>query len=573
MTRCCDASAGPVRPEAAETVRTIFAGRAILPRAGALALCAAVAMVGSVSAQSEGAGASGGQDAGGAARAFDLMAFEVEGNSVLNSLEIQQTLAPYLGFDRRVADVEAARSELESLYQDKGYLTVLVDVPPQDVTDGVLVFRVVEGRVDRLRVTGADYYLPSRLKAELPEVEEGEVPNIPVLQEQLSAANAMPGRQVDPQFRAGLAPGTVEVDLLVEDERPWGASVEYNDQYNPSTSRTRLVATARYDNLFQRGHSANFQYQTGPEEFDEIQVFSGSYFMPVFGDALSVVMYYVNSNTDVATIGGLTVVGDGQNAGFRGIAAIGDNPNFVQSLMFGADYKNFEDVVSLGDAGIVTEVEYLTGTLQYRGIAVASRSTTSFNVGATFGLDGVLNDQAQFEIKREDTEASFIYFYGSLEHDRRLTDAGLTLKASVDWQYANLPLISNEQFTLGGVQSVRGYRQAEVLADSGVRASLQLSHPLPYETFLPAAAGVVDGWEVFTFVDAGQATVNKPQAGTKGDFLLGSAGVGTRIEFLDRLTARGDLAYIFDDDPSESRVKVDTDFGDWRAHFSIVAEF
>ena len=537
---------------------------------GALALSIAAADVRPASAQ--GAGDEAGDAA---ARSFDLMAFEVEGNSVLSSLEIQQTLAPYLGFDRKIADVEAARARLESLYQDQGYLTVLVDVPPQDVTDGVLVFRVVEGRVDRLRVTGADYYLPSRLKSELPEVEEGRVPNIPALREQLSDANAVPGRQVEPQFRAGVAPGTVEVDLAVEDERPWGASIEYNDQYNPSTSRTRLVATARYDNLFQRAHSLNFQYQTGPEDFDEIQVFSGSYFLPVLGDRLSAVAYYVNSNTDVAAIGGLTVVGDGQNAGIRGIASIGDNPNFVQSFLFGADYKNFEDEIGFEtrDERAVTTVEYLTGTLQYRAIAVSANATTGFNVGATFGFDGVLNDQEQFDLKRFGAEASFIYFYGGAEHERRLTDEGLTLTAAVDWQYANLPIISNEQFTLGGVQSVRGYRQAEILADSGVRGSFELGHPVPYQRFWPQSGAVIDAWNAFVFVDGGYATINMPLDGAEDEFALGSAGAGMRIELLDHLTARGDLAYIFDTDPDDSGEDVDTDFGDWRAHFSLVVEF
>src|ERR1700712_2500404 len=67
---------------------------------------------------------------------FDIMEFQVEGNSVLPDAAIEQAVTPFLGAGRRMDDVEAARAALEKTYQGGGYLTVFVDVPEQRVDGG-----------------------------------------------------------------------------------------------------------------------------------------------------------------------------------------------------------------------------------------------------------------------------------------------------------------------------------------------------------------------------------------------------------------------------------------------------
>src|SRR5262245_52201464 len=68
---------------------------------------------------------------------FLISEYRVLGNTVLPNIEIEETLYPRLGPDKTIDDVEKARSALESYYHDRGYGTVFVDVPEQDVSDGV----------------------------------------------------------------------------------------------------------------------------------------------------------------------------------------------------------------------------------------------------------------------------------------------------------------------------------------------------------------------------------------------------------------------------------------------------
>lgn len=507
---------------------------------------------------------------------FDVLEFEVAGNSLLEPAEIQRVLTPYLGFDRTIADIDAARAALEDFYKEKGYITVIVDVPEQSVIDAVLRLEVTEGRVDRLMVTGADYNRPSLIKKAVPSLGEGTAPNLNEVRTELSDVNAVSGREVTPVFRAGMAPGTVDVDLAVNDTKPFGASVELNDQYNGSTSRLRLVASVQYDNLFQANHSANFLYQSSPEDFDEIQVFSGSYFFPVLGPDLGFVVYGLASNTDVATVDGITVIGEGFTFGGRAVISLDNRGDFIQSFIVGLDYKDFEDSVTIEDVedSFDLPVSYLPFTAQYQSILAGENATTQFNLGATFAFDRVVGDDEEFAQIRNEAEASFVYLYGGASHNRVLSDSGLVLTGEVDFQLAPAPLIANEQFAIGGVQSVRGFRQAEALGDSGVRGSIQLTHPLPGVSLLPdAIENAVDNWKVFVFADGGYIASNAQLEGDPDDVALGGVGAGTTFDlFGGLLSARADLAYQIDNEPVRG-VEVDSDFGDVRVHFSIVANY
>lgn len=180
----------------------------------------ALAVAGPAFAQEAADGVAAAPAAEAPAASFDVMEYEVRGNTVLKPAEIQTALMDHTGFGKSVPDVEAARAALEKTYRDRGFVTVVVEVPQQDVSSGIVALSVVEGRVGQVRVTGADYVLPSEVRGSLPALRKGEVPNVPMLQEQLSAANARVTRTITPEFKAGLAPGTVDVDLAVDDKRP-----------------------------------------------------------------------------------------------------------------------------------------------------------------------------------------------------------------------------------------------------------------------------------------------------------------------------------------------------------------
>lgn len=524
---------------------------------------------------------------------FDIMEFTVKGNSVLKPEDIQLSLMSYAGFNKRVPDVEAARAALEKTYRDRGYATVVVEVPQQDVSSGIVALSVVEGRVGRVRVSGADYVLPSEVRGALPSLAKGTVPNVPKLQDELTAANTRTSRTITPEFKAGLAPGTVDIDLAVDDKRPWGAGVELSDQYNRSTERLRLNLSAHYDNLWQAGHSANVFYQTAPQDLDQVQVISASYYAPLGYSRTALLGYFVQSNTDVATIGGLAVLGNGLTVGGRLLHTLGGSPRgVVQSLTFGFDYKDYLDQIGLVDPEtgdnltFDTPVTYLPFTAQYRWMGGNTDSNGEFTFGTTFAFEGLVGDQDEFGGrpdnpllpgnqatvgKRAGAEASFFYLHGSAAYNGKLTEA-LDMRGAIDWQLSPRPLISNEQFSLGGVGSVRGYREAEVLGDSGLRATLELGYTVPTQGLFGAGADDID-WRIAAFVEGGYAWNQAPLPEEVSKFKMGSVGVTTRFDLYDIIYGQLDLAYQLRNDPGKSGQDVKDDFGGMRGHFKIGVKY
>jgi len=81
-----------------------------------------------------------------------------------------------------------------------------------------------------------------------------------------------------------------------------------------------------------------------------------------------------------------------------------------------------------------------------------------------------------------------------------------SIVANANGQWASQPLISNEQFGIGGTAGVRGYREGEVYGDSGWRGLLDLRAPAVNIGYFPTASGDVPAMlRCSCFMDYGQA--------------------------------------------------------------------
>jgi len=135
---------------------------------------------------------------------------------------------------------------------------------------------------------------------------------------------------------------------------------------------------------------------------------------------------------------------------------------------------------------------------------------------------------------------------------------GLTLLARVSGQWAASPLVNNEQYSLGGVDSVRGYLEAEFLGDSGLAGTFELQSPPLGKHFGPVLAPLY----VFAFVDGGVATLEEPLAAQIYREHLWSTGGGLRLE--SPMGLSGELDYAIAEADG-----IDTRKGQRRIDFSV----
>ncbi|EUJ10439.1 hemolysin activation/secretion protein [Methylophilaceae bacterium 11] len=496
---------------------------------------------------------------------FNVFEFKVDGNTVLGASKIEEAVYPFMGEAKTIDDVEKARSALEKTYQDAGYLTVSVSIPQQEVDTGVVRLLVTEGTVEALRIKDAQYTSLAEIKSRVAEFQEGKVPHFPTAQQQLGTVNKGQNRQVTPVLRPGKSPGKVDVDLKVQDKLPLHGSLELNDRYSSNTTETRLNGSMRYENLWQKDHSIGLSFQVSPEDLNEVKVFSGTYVIPrLNGDYFAA--YGVISDSDISAVGDVSVIGKGYIAGARYIHPLPYSENFYQGLTLGADYKTFkESVVLLGADGFNTPISYLAFMVGYDGTYQTSSSQTQLNLAFNFAPRGLGNNEREFNDKRDDAKPNYAFLRADLKHTHKLP-MDWSVQAKLGGQIASDKLISAEQFTIGGVDSVRGYLESSELGDNGVLASLELRTP-PLKKYISQHlfSDYIKDFYAFGFVDAG-ITKTYLLSGSDSTRELTSAGLGFKIKSNGGVFTNLDYAHAYKD-------AVQVDKGDDRLHFRVGYEW
>jgi hemolysin activation/secretion protein len=288
--------------------------------------------------------------------------YRVNGVHMLSAVDVEKAVYPYLGPERTKEDVEKAREALEQAYQDKGYKTVSVEVPPQHPARGVVILQAVERTVGRLTVNGARYYSPDEIKKHAPSLAPGTVPdfsdNGPVSKD-IVALNALPDRRITPVLRAGERADTVDVDLNVKDSQPLHGSLELNNRYSANTAPWRLNGSISGANLFQQGQTLGASFQIAPQRLSDAEVFSGYYLARFPGITwLSLMLEGTDQNSNVSTLGGSAVEGKGDTVGIRAIMSLPNGRNFYHSITLGLDYKHYDQNLMLSGSNIQTPTTY-----------------------------------------------------------------------------------------------------------------------------------------------------------------------------------------------------------------------
>ena len=488
---------------------------------------------------------------------FYIKEYRVEGGGhLLPQVDVESAVYPYLGPYRTTGDVEQARGALEQAYRDKGYQTVSVQVPQQQVKSGVIVLEVMRGEVGRLRVHGSRYFSIDQIKREAPSLQEGQSPNFSQVTHDLLVLNDIGDRRVTPALRAGEIPGTVDVDLNVQDTPPVHGSLEINNRYSADTTPLRLNGSVSYDNLWQLEHSIGFSFQVSPEDVSQVKVFSG-YYLARIPDVswLSLMLQGTKQDSNVNTLGGIGVAGKGDVLGGRAIIALPSQKDFYHSVSLGIDYKHFTQDINESSSSSSpstlshTPVTYYPFSAAYSGTWYGKGYETDLNASVNLSLRGLGSDEGEFEINRHGSSGDFIYFRGDLSHTRDLPE-GFQLFVKAQGQAADEPLINSEQFSGGGVGTVRGLLESEVLGDNGLLGTIELRTPSLTE-FL---GKTVDEWRFYVFSDGGILSLDDPLPETPYQYNLLSVGAGTRIKLLKHLNGSLDLGIPIVVDSLESAV-------------------
>lgn len=512
-----------------------------------------------------------------AARPMFIREFRVVGAKTLPRIEVEEAVYPFLGPGRTFDDVENARAALEKAYHEKGFKATQVIIPEQTGRGGVVILQAYEGKVATLRVTGARYFLPSRIKQQARSLAVGKVINFNDVTREVVALSQSADRRVEPKLTPAGEPGEFDIDLNVTDKLPLHGRVELNNRQSPNTTALRVDGSVSYGNLWQRGHSIGGSFQVSPEDVSEVKVFSGFYIWRFADlDWLSLLINGTKQDSAVSTLGGAASLGAGSIIGMRALMTLPGQENFFHSLSVGIDYKHFNNALVAGETTDVTPITYYPLSATWDGAWVHRRDkkligTTEMNAGVTAQLRGLGSSIASLDRNRYGAEGNFFYFRGELAHTQILPREW-ELYGKVGGQLSDQPLVTSEQAAGGGMGTARGYLEGEVVGDNAIFGTVEVRTP----SLLAATRKKGEGagsesktgneWRFYGFFDAGTVKLLQPLPEQIASYKLASIGIGTEVQLSNHFHGLVELALPLTSVP-ETRVH------EARVNFRLWADF
>jgi hemolysin activation/secretion protein len=489
---------------------------------------------------------------------IEVREIRVSGNTVFSSDELAEVTAPYVGRTVGMAELEAARQALTLKYVNSGYINSGALIPDQKVEDGVVQMIIIEGELTEINVTGNERLRASYITDRL-ALGAGPPLNLNELQGQMQILLQGPFiERINAELEPGDRPGEARLVAQIEEGQRFRNSVTIDNDISPALSEVRGVYRGSVYNLTGRGDVLTGQVEVG-HGLAEAFV---SYGVPLNPDDLTLDVFARVTDTKVKEdpFDDLDIEGKGRTFALRLSQPVLRTPNQQLILAGGLDLRWSKSKL-LGEPfsfspGVPDDGEVDLSVLRFiqdwntrsRSRVIAVRSTFSLGVDA-FGATTNSGDLPSGE---------FFSWLGQLQFQQRFGDNGNELYARVDAQWTDDALFGPEQFAVGGIYSVRGYRKNLAVRDKGYSGTLELRVPV-----LRSETGE-NQLTLIPFVDAGGAKFNERSTPDLENFA--SVGLGLRWQPDPRLRAEVFYGHALDDVPNEG-----DDIQDDGVHFTLTA--
>jgi len=473
---------------------------------------------------------------------FDIERFELTVTTLLSPAEVSRIVKPYTGRNKDFADIQRALEALEQAFRDKGYGVVQVVLPEQDITRGVVQFRVLQPKVGKVVIEGNTQFDSANIRHSLPSVSEGETPNSKDIARNLQITAEHPVKQTNVLLRSGASDDQVDVHIKVTDDKPWRGFLTLDNTGTSDTGYYRLGLGYQHSNVFNSDHVFTAQYVTSPTEADQVSIYGVGYRIPFYGlnSTLDLIAGY--SDVDSGTVQGLfNVSGQGTIGSVRWSYYLPKSADYEHKVAFGLDYRAFRNQVLFEGQSVVPDVTVHPASLTYSGLARGTASELSFYGSGAKNIPGGKNgDDAAFQASRAGASADYSVFRYGFNYVHQFQNQWQT-RLGFNGQYTQDPLVSGEQFGIGGPDSVRGYQLRELADDRGMATQLEL-----YTPDIARGVGLSDSFKLrlLGFFDYGSVRRVDPLPGETAEAYIKSTGIGMRMGYRKSVVLRLDLAQI-----------------------------
>src|SRR4030042_3547117 len=473
-----------------------------------------------------------------------------------------------------------------SVYQDKDYAGIYVYVPAEAVkeesklADEILPIQILEGKIAQISIERYDFdrnaqeagFLKDSVLESWSPIKEGDVIQKGKLDNFVRLLNLNPDRYISPVISRSIEPNALNLTYDVYETNPWHWYMQVDNagtrdrQWSP---RVGLVNT----NLLGIDDRFSVMYQAPWERGieDEYAVF-GNYDFPVFTPRLRFNLYSGYSQFDIPE-SGINFIGNGSfYGGWRSYTRVQIEGWFFD-LTGSLSNERSKVTPSLGIASDV-DMELWGAGADIHHSDDMSNTLLTFTMNENMGG----SNKSEFEDARIDTDPDFTIYNFGVSHSQYLESAKVSrISGSFRSITSDERLVPAKMTTFGGLYSLRGYQEDEIVADGGILISGQ------YEFDLVKAGKanrdkqeIAGGSEVkkpllrklapLAFIDSGRAKIKKAAPGELAVHDLCSVGTGLLIETEINFSAGIYYGWAL-------RGTEETDRGDGRLNMSFMMRF
>jgi len=486
-----------------------------------------------------------------ASQKFVLSSVSLEGASVYKNDEIASLYKEQVGQTISLLDARKIAQKITAHYRNAGYILTQAVVPAQDVTDGVLKIRVVEGFVGEVSVQGEIKSDRERsviqgygeaIKAEQPT-------NMHSLERYLLLINDLPGVTVTGLLRplAGQV-GGAELVLNIT-EKTFEGSYTIDNRGSRFIGPWQHTAAISVNSLYgMYDHTQLRAFYTLPDA-NEMQGFELTHDLPLGHEGTVLSLLYSHINTFPGdTLKVLDIRGESNLIEAKVVHPFyrARKENLMGRVLF--DYHNTTTDIFQDTSYTEDRLRVLRAGGTYN-IVDTARGNNLVDAQLSQGMNILSASENGIDRSNAKGDTDFTKVNMSVSRYQPLPEQFSLLVAAFG-QYSSSPLLTDEQFSIGGSEYARAFDAADSLGDHGIAGKAELGYTgnvsLPY----------LDNYHAYTFYDIGRTWLKEALAGENNKKVRSSTGVGVRFTFTDNFLASFETAFPLigrPSDPSDKR--------------------
>lgn len=442
--------------------------------------------------------------------------------------------------------LDEVRVAITKFYVNNGQALVVITIPVQDVSDGVVTIQITEARLGEISVVG-NHWFSTETYLDYFRLEPDQVIKSSVVEDDVSFVNLNPWRKVGVVYKPGEKPGTTDIELAVQDEKPFRFYLGGDNTGFKVTDENRIFIGFNWGNVFDLDQIMAFEYRASPD-FSKYQSVMATYTAPLpWRDLWILYGGYSRISVNSTLIPNNIHTGNSWQLSTRYDMPLTPRGTWRQDAKAGIDYKGTNNDLTVGE----TVVSTLVATI----FEFAGSYDTSFTWGEHFleaGAEGFLQPWSIGNSMSTSTYAALrpnanpYFFYMRVNGTYIWTDSknDLRFKTRVRAQVSSACLLPTEQFGIGGANSVRGYLERVVNADQALVINFDFFSPgvsLGQKMF--KMKGSPDRLRGIAFLDLGWGGLTDQLSTQDPGYFLAGIGPGLRYEIKHWLQVRFDLGF------------------------------